>query len=206
MFTGLVQTVAMVADVQPAGSGSRLTVDCSGWSHEPVPGESIAVAGCCLTVAHKPAPGRLAFDVVAETLRCTTLGSLEIGSRVNLEHAARADSLLGGHIVQGHIDGVGEVVEVLRTDAERRLTIRPPADLAPLIPPKGSIAIDGVSLTIAAFNDSPEQPSFEIALIPTTLDQTTLGDSAAGDRCNIETDILARTVAHWLAQTAPTPR
>jgi riboflavin synthase len=202
MFTGLVQTVATIAEVQPTQSGCCLTVDCSGWDHDPALGASIAVAGCCLTVAQKPSPGLLVFDVVAQTLRCTTLGSLETGSRVNLEHAARADTLLGGHIVQGHIDGVGEIISVLSTDAEHRLTIQPPVELAPLIPPKGSIAIDGVSLTVAAFNSSPEQPSFEIALIPTTLEQTTLGECAAGDPCNLETDILARTVAHWLTQTS----
>lgn len=201
MFTGLIQSIGTVTAVEVRGADRRLVVDASGWGRHSVAGESISVAGCCLTVA--AAAESMSFDVVAETLRRTTLGSLHPGSRVNLEHALRLDSLLGGHLVQGHIDGVGEIVEATGAshaqagaEGERRLRILTPADLIPLIPPKGSIAVDGVSLTVAAVDDS----SFEVALIPTTICETTLGSLAPGDRCNIETDILARTVAHWLSR------
>lgn len=195
MFTGLVQSVGVIREIAPASTGSRLTIDAGAWRHRPERGESISVAGCCLTVAQEPRDGNLIFDVVAETLRRTTLGMRQTGDRVNLEHAARADTLLGGHIVQGHIDGVGEVVGVDSGD-EYRVRVAPPADLMELLPPKGSVAIEGVSLTIASVGDD----WFEVALIPTTLRDTTLGDLTIGDRCNLESDILARTVAHWLTR------
>ena len=196
MFTGLIQSVGILEESTPTAAGRRLVVDASGWAHEPSPGDSIAVAGCCLTVADQPREGRLVFDVVAETLRRTTIGDREPGDRLNLEHAARADTLLGGHIVQGHIDGVGIVASVTSGD-DHQIRIAPPVELLPLIPPKGSIAVEGVSLTIASVDDH----TFGIALIPTTLRDTTLGALEADARCNIETDILARTVAHWLERT-----
>ncbi len=185
-----------IRDLSPTETGRRLIVHAPGWSHHPSAGDSISVSGCCLTVAEPPQNGDLAFDVVTETLRRTTLGERAAGDCVNLEHASRADTLLGGHIVQGHIDGVAEVLTVTKGE-DWRVRLKPPADLIALIPPKGSIAIEGVSLTIAEVGDD----WFEIALIPTTLRETTLGELRAGMRCNLETDILARTVAHWLERT-----
>ncbi|RMH24635.1 MAG: riboflavin synthase [Planctomycetota bacterium] len=201
MFTGLVQAVGEVAEVAPAGAGRRLTLAAGAWAEAPAPGESIAVSGCCLTLAEPAVDGRLVFDVVAETLSRTTLGGLAPGARVNLERAARADSLLGGHIVQGHIDAVGRVEAVYADAGEHRVRFAAPAESVPLIVPKGSVAVDGVSLTVAAAGDT----WFEVALIPTTLRETTLGDLAEGAAVNIETDILARAVAHWLRSTRGRP-
>lgn len=210
MFTGLIQSVGVVREVSPAAVGVRLLIDSAAWRHHPASGDSVSVAGCCLTVVQEPgrprrlstavAPtGALSFEIVPETLHRTTLGQLVPGHRVNLEQAARAETLLGGHIVQGHIDGIGEVLRV-ESGREYRVRCRPPAELLPLIPPKGSIAVDGVSLTVASVGED----WFEIALIPTTLTLTTLGALRPGDACNIETDILARTVAHWLSRTRAT--
>lgn len=160
--------------------------------------------------------GVLAFDVVRETLDKTTLGGLREGAPVNLEHACRADTLLGGHIVQGHVDGVGRVVEVRDDPSDWRIVIEPPPGLLEFAAPKGSIAIDGVSLTIARLLPeraagaaslrapsadplSPHPPSrVEIALIPTTLERTTLGLTRVGDPCNLEMDCIAKQVVWWL--------
>lgn len=202
MFTGLVQAVGRVVEARPGTGGTvRLVVDGCGWPHRPELGESIAVNGCCLTVAEAGAAGTIAFDVVQETLRRTTLGGLRAGSAVNLERSLAAGDLMGGHTVQGHIDGVG-VVERVQTVGEWRVTIRPPGALMPYLAPKGSVAVDGVSLTVAGVTveRGGEQPegTFEVALIPTTLERTTLRDLKPGDRCNLESDILARTVVHYL--------
>src|SRR5262245_31080860 len=139
MFTGLVQSVGTVRSVEQSTSGARIIIDASGWSHRPAPGDSISVNGCCLTVAAPPGPANhLAFDAVAETLSKTTLSALAPGSRVNLEHAATASTLLGGHVVQGHVEGVGVVVNV-HTGRDWRLTVRPPAELMEFMVPKGSV-------------------------------------------------------------------
>ena len=178
-------------------TGARLVVGPRGCGHRPAEGDSISVSGCCLTVARgsDPARGRIAFDVIPETLGKTILGDLKPGSRVNLEHAVRADTLMGGHFVQGHIDGVGAVRRVQADEADWRIEIGAPAELMDCIIPKGSIALDGVSLTIAeVFKDG-----FGVALIPTTLELTTLGALKAGSRCNIETDMIARQVA-WVVK------
>lgn len=200
MFTGLVQAMGKVRAVQPAPAGVRLVVDGERWGHRPEHGDSISVSGVCLTVAPSdPRPGELAFDVVRETLDKTTLGSLREGSPVNLEHACRADTLLGGHIVQGHADGVGRVVEVRDDPADWRIVIEPPPALLEFAAPKGSIAIDGVSLTIARLLPEGGVPArVEIALIPTTLERTTLGLTRTGDRCNVEMDCIAKQVVWWV--------
>lgn len=199
MFTGLVETTGTVRSIDPSAAGVRLTIDPGGWAHRPTEGESIAVSGCCLTVAGVAAGGAIAFDVIPETLRMTILGGLTPGSRVNLEHSLRADSLLGGHFVQGHVDGVGEVVSVVKGE-EWRVRVRPPAGLMRFMAPKGSVALDGVSLTLADL--SVEEGWIEVALIPTTLEITTLGELAPGSRVNIEADILAKTVVHHLEHYA----
>ncbi|MCC6676184.1 MAG: riboflavin synthase [Phycisphaerales bacterium] len=196
MFTGLIEATGVIASITPSASGVRLVVRSPAWSHHPAVGDSISVSGCCLTVAAGPAgPGELLFDVVPETLAKTTLDGWRDGRRVNLEHAATASTLLGGHIVQGHVDGVGKVARLVQSP-EWRIRIRPPGELMEFIAPKGSVAVDGVSLTVADL--SPAEGWFEVALIPTTLDKTTLGALVAGDRCNLECDVLSKTIVHWL--------
>lgn len=190
MFTGLIQAVGRVASVERRASGVRLTIDAGAWGHRPGVGDSISVGGCCLTIAANQG-GLLGFDVVPETLTYTTIGGLGAGARVNLEHAATPTTLLGGHIVQGHVDGTG-VVESVQREPEWRVRIRPPAGLMVFLTPKGSVTVDGVSLTIAAINQS----SFEVALIPTTLEKTTLGELRESSRCNLEMDIIAKTIIH----------
>lgn len=198
VFTGLIQAVGRIVAIEPRAAGARLVVDPLGWDHRPMPGDSIAVNGCCLTVAESPGSGSgaLAFDVVAETLSRTTLGSLRPGGRVNLEHAVRADTLMGGHFVQGHVDGVARVARVQAVESDWRLMLLPPAGLLDYIVPKGSVTLEGVSLTVASLVDG----GFEVALIPTTLRLTTLGDLRAGDGVNIEADMLAKTVVHYLSR------
>ncbi len=194
MFTGLIQSVARVAKITPSPAGAHLEIDPAGWTHAPALGDSISIDGCCLTVAAITPGGCWCFDAVAQTLSVTTLGSLRAGSRVNLEHACRADTLLGGHIVQGHVDGVADVIRAQRDPADWRVRFRPQRELMECMAPKGSVAVSGVSLTIADVGDD----WFEVALIPTTLEKTNLGELREGSRCNIETDIIARTVVQWL--------
>jgi len=180
-------------------------IDANSWSHAPLAGESIAVNGCCLTVARTPSAGGglLEFDVVPETLARTTLGALSPGAAVNLEHAATPGTLLGGHVVQGHIDVVGRVTVIDTAGGEHVIRVEvpaAPAAAAECITPKGSVAIEGVSLTVASMDAGPGMGvwSLGVALIPTTLRETTLGNLRISDPVNIETDILARTVVHWL--------
>lgn len=182
-----------VTEARPTPAGIRLTIDPAGWDHRPEPGESVAVGGCCLTVAGTG--GTLSFDVVAETLSKTVLGTLTAGSPVNLERSVRASDLMSGHVVQGHVDGVGTVERVQRA-ADWRVWIRPPAPLMEYIVPKGSVCVDGVSLTIAGLGSGV----FEVALIPVTLEKTTLRTLDAGSRVNLEADVIAKTVVHWLRQ------
>lgn len=210
MFTGLIEHMGRVQRVAPTPAGVRLLIDPLAWAHHPALGESIAVNGCCLTVAEPPAhAGGLAFDVVPETLAKTTLASFRPGTPVNLEHAATPSTLLGGHIVQGHVDGVGEVVQIANSKGQRaneeavgewRVRVALARDLMAFVVPKGSIAVDGVSLTIASVD--PAAGWFEVALIPTTLAKTTLAGLAPGDRVNIECDATAKTIVHYLMHFA----
>lgn len=214
MFTGIVQARGRVVSVTANPFGRRLVVDVQGWNppHGPAArGDSICVSGVCLTVV-ETASATLGFDVVAETLARTTAGQWQPGTMVNLEPALTPSTPLGGHFMQGHVDGIGQVAEVYRGADECRMTVTPlncaesPSsggpgqgreafpDLMELIVPKGSIAIDGVSLTVASVGRS----DFQVALIPVTLEVTTLGAARPGDRVNLETDIISRTVVHWL--------
>ncbi len=210
MFTGLVQAVGKVRRVESRDFGVRFVVDPMGWDYQPSPGDSIAVNGCCLTVivparADEHSSERsFGFDVITETLQKTTLGTLQEGHRVNLEHAARADTLLGGHIVQGHIDGLGAIAAIQDDASDWRIRIEAPDSVMECVAPKGSITVEGVSLTVAAVESPQSGPPrwFEVALIPTTLDLTNLRDRRAGDRVNLETDILARQAVHWLRHYA----
>jgi riboflavin synthase len=199
VFTGLVQTVGSIGEVEARGSGIRLIVEASGWDHRPGLGESISVAGCCLTLA-AVSDGRMRFDVVQETLEKTTLGGFRGGSRVNLERSLRVGDLMGGHVVQGHVDGVGEVERVERSGGDYKVWVRPPRDLMRYMVPRGSICIDGVSLTLASVD--PTAGVVMVALIPTTLEVTTLGSLASGDRVNIEADAMAKTMVHYLEHFA----
>ena len=192
MFTGIVEHQGLVAALRQEPWGARLEVDPCGWPHAPRDGDSIAVNGCCLTVVGTPvAGGPLRFDVVPQTLGLTTVGALRAGDRVNLEHAATASTLLGGHLVQGHVDGIGEVLSVSEAGGEWRTRVGAPASVLPFLVERGSVAIDGVSLTVAALGDG----WLEVALIPATLAKTTLRGRLAGSRVNLEADAMAKMVA-----------
>lgn len=193
MFTGIVERSVPVVSSEPVAAGRRLVVavDWDDVKH----GESVAVNGVCLTVADRvPGPGgeprRLAFDVIAETLAKTSLGDLRAGDEVHVERSLRVGDRFDGHVVQGHVDGTARVTAVKADDADWRITLEPPADLARYVVPKGSVTLDGVSLTVAAVDG----PRFEVALIPTTLQITRLGRRVAGDRVNLECDVMTKTI------------
>lgn len=210
MFTGIIEEIGEITAISPSGDGWRLTVRAPKAAADAVHGESIAVSGVCLTVVASDADSFDA-DVMKQTLDVAALGDAAVGTRVNIEKAMPVGARLGGHIVQGHVDGVGTVLEVRPGAQWSVLRIGLPADLAPLVVDKGSISVDGTSLTVSAVSDPPpsgagpdEQQWFEISLIPETLAATTLGTRAVGDRVNLETDILARHVERLLAfRTAP---
>jgi len=188
MFTGLVEAVGQIVERQPQSGGARVRIG-TALASELAPGDSVAVNGVCLTVIALDADGFQA-DLGPETLRVTTLGSLDRGALVNLERPLRADSRFGGHFVQGHVDGVG-LVENLRQDADFHwLTMAFPAALAPYFVPKGSIAIDGISLTIAALDDE----WFDVQVIPHTWLHTTLSAARVGDALNLECDLVGKYV------------
>jgi riboflavin synthase len=190
MFTGIVLEVGTVS----AFDGSRLVVAAPETAADAQVGDSVAVAGVCLTVVEVE-EGRLAFDVVPETLSRAALGGLEPGDALNLEPSLRVGDRLGGHVVQGHVDAVGRVRSVAPEEESRRIWIdAPPAVLAYCIE-KGSIAVDGVSLTVAALDDD----GFEVALIPHTLAVTTLGRLEPGDELNLEADVLGKVVERLVA-------
>jgi len=193
MFTGLIETVGTVVAAEKAADTLRLRVDLGRAAEGVRPGDSICLSGVCQTVA--ALDGAVAvFDAVAETLARTTLGGWRAGTRVNVEQSLRPGDRLGGHFVAGHVDGTGRVVESRRRDGGWWLRVETPADLAPEIAPKGSIAIDGVSLTVVEAGP----PALSVTLIPTTLGATTLADLRPGDVVNIETDLLAKYVRRAL--------
>ncbi|HEY7017363.1 MAG TPA: riboflavin synthase [Gaiellaceae bacterium] len=194
MFTGIVRERGRVVAAERNGEGLRLRVEAGKTAGEANPGDSVAVAGCCLTVTAAD-PGALEFDAVPETIARTNLGRLETGKEVNLEPALRAGEPLGGHFVQGHVDGVGEVVSLASEGDGARLRVKLEPSLLRYCVEKGSVALDGVSLTIAALG-----PDWvEIALVPFTLEHTTLARLEAGDGVNVEVDLLAK-YAERLAQ------
>jgi riboflavin synthase len=196
LFTGLIEAVGEVQEARPAGAELDLAVDLGGLAVRPSPGDSIALAGCCCTVT------RLAgtigwFRLSEETLRRTWLGSAGPGRRLNLEDAVRAGEPLGGHFVQGHVDGVGEVVRPVGAGGGEWV-VRVPGPLLRYCVAKGSIALDGVSLTIAALRG----PELTIAIIPHTAVATTIGGLPAGAALNVEADVLAKHVERLLAEGA----
>ena len=181
-----------------AFDGSRLVVGAPETAGSVAVGDSVSVAGVCLTVV-EAGEGRLAFDVVPETLSRTALGGLAADDRVNLESALRVGDPLGGHVVQGHVDAVGRIRSVAPEGDSRRVWVDAPETIVRYCLEKGSIAVDGVSLTVAALDDR----GFEVALIPHTLSVTTLGGLEPGDEVNLEVDVLAKVVERLLAARLP---
>lgn len=196
MFTGLIEDVGAVESVEAGAGGARIRI-ATRLGAEVAAGDSVAVDGACLTAARADAGG---FEVEAmnETLAVTSLGGLEPGSHVNLELAVRASDRLGGHIVQGHVDGVGEVVAVEEDGFARRLRVALPPELLRYVVEKGSIALDGVSLTVAALGEDWA----EVSLVPETLERTGLGEAAPGGRLNVECDVVAKYVERIMGPLA----
>ena len=194
MFTGIVEELGVVEAIEDQGDAVRLTVRGPHVTVDARLGDSISVNGCCLTVAQKDGETFTA-DVMRETLDKTSLGALAAGSRVNLERAVTATTRLGGHIVQGHVDGTGSVVRREPSEHWEVVEVSLPADLSRYLVDKGSITVDGVSLTVSAVADE----WFEVSLIPTTLELTTLGRKGVGDAVNLEVDITAKYIEKLLA-------
>lgn len=205
MFTGIVEELGTIHAVEDQSDAIRLTVRAETVLDDVHLGDSIAVNGCCLTVTEvgaSGADGRVDLwtaDLMQETLSRTSLAGVQPGDRVNLERAVTADKRLGGHIVQGHVDGVGEVLARTLSEHWEVVEISLPAELAPFLVEKGSITVDGVSLTVVDVTDA----SFTVSLIPETLARTTLGFRAPGDRVNLETDVIAKHVAKLVRAYLP---
>ena len=198
MFTGIIEAVGKVVGVEPTGDLTRLAVEAAAICEGVAVGDSIAVNGVCLTVTLVTSE-RLSFDAVRETLECTALSRLTAGSRVNLERAVRAGGRLDGHIVQGHVDGTGRVRDLVREGEDVRLFVECSPDVADFLVEKGSVAIDGVSLTVVG----AEEKGFAVALIPHTLANTTLGGLAPRDSVNLEADVLGKYVKRYLERVLP---
>jgi riboflavin synthase len=197
MFTGIISDVGQIIDIQPSGELNRIRIESAYGSEAIAIGASIANSGACLTVVAVEPGGRgstIAFDVGAETLAVTTLRHWRAGGRVNLERSLKVGDELGGHMVSGHVDGIAEIVSRRDFDGMAHFRFRAPKDLAKFIAVKGSVALDGTSLTVNAV----EGASFEVLLIPHTLKVTTWGDRKAGDTVNIEVDQMARYAARLM--------
>lgn len=198
MFTGIVERTGIIRATRPVAGGHRLSVDVGQSADDCAPGASICVSGVCLTVAAVMGH-TVDFDVVAETLEKSTLGNRRVGDAVNIELSLRAGDRIDGHFVQGHVDGTATVDRIEKSRGRHDLWFDPDSQVRTYIVPKGSVAIDGVSLTIAAV----ESRRFSVAIIPTTLQRTTLSTLSVGDLVNIETDIIVRTIVHHLSELAP---
>lgn len=195
MFTGIVQAVGRVAAVEARGGDLRLAIAASDFAGTDIAlGDSIAISGCCLTVVARDGDV-LQFDASNETLALTTLGALRVGDGVNLEPALRLADRLGGHLVSGHVDGMGRIAAITPDARSQRWRIEVPTALLRFIAGKGSVCVDGVSLTVNAVAAS----GFEVNLIPHTVTHTTFADRRVGDRVNIEVDLLARYVARLVS-------
>jgi riboflavin synthase len=198
VFTGIIEEIGQVAHVEPRGDSAVLAIRAHAITDDLRHGASIAVNGVCLTVTGWTADGpgvEVAFDVMAETMKRSVIGGLQVGDPVNLERALRADARLDGHVVQGHVDGTGVVLSRTSGDAWDSVRFGLSAELARYVAEKGAIAIDGVSLTVTAVG----RDWFEVGLIPETLRATTLGAKQPGDPVNLEVDVLAKYVARLLA-------
>ncbi|GIH96704.1 riboflavin synthase [Planobispora siamensis] len=198
MFTGIIEELGEISSVEPLRDAARLAVRGKVVTADAGHGDSIAVNGVCLTVVDVDGEVFTA-DVMKETLDRSSLGALRPGSRVNLERAVRADQRLGGHIVQGHVDGTGELLSREPAEHWEVVRISLPAGLNRYVVEKGSIAVDGVSLTVAGVDDE----SFSVSLIPTTLELTTLGAKQPGDPVNLEVDVIAKHVEKLVGAYVP---
>ncbi|TJZ72882.1 riboflavin synthase [Chitiniphilus eburneus] len=202
MFTGIVEAVGTIECVEPFAGGVRLTVAAPGLDFSDIAlGDSITHNGACMTVTELLPDARFTIDVSDESLRCT-VGLDREGGRVNLEKALQVTARLGGHLVSGHVDGIGDVVRFAPVGENRELVVRAPATLARYLAVKGSVVVNGVSLTTNDVRDVPGGCEFSINLIPHTLANTTLGDLAEGAQVNLEIDLIARYVERMLALEA----
>ncbi|HEY5855849.1 MAG TPA: riboflavin synthase [Aldersonia sp.] len=193
MFTGIVEELGEVVEKQDLGDSARFTLRGPLVTSDAGHGDSIAVNGVCLTVVDV-LDGAFTADVMAETLNRSSLGALEVGSRVNLERAAALNSRLGGHLVQGHVDGTGRIVSRSPSEHWEVVRISLPEQIARYVVEKGSITVDGISLTVSGLGAEDGEDWFEVSLIPTTLELTTLGGSAVGTPVNLEVDVIAKYV------------
>ena len=200
MFTGIVEELGHVVEIEHGADSARLTVHGPLVTSDAAHGASISVNGVCLTVVEH-GQGRFVVDVMAETLRRSSLATATSGAPVNLERAMPADGRFGGHVVQGHVDGTAQVVSREPGDRWEVVTFTLPPALSAFVVEKGSITVDGVSLTVSALDDAAG--TFSVSLIPTTLDLTTLGRRGPGDVVNLEVDVIAKYVQRLLAATTP---
>lgn len=210
MFTGIVEELGTVARIERAEGHARLWIDCASVLSDATVGDSISVNGCCLTVAEQELEadgrGRWAADLMAETLRATALGDLAEGDPVNLERAMASTTRFGGHLVQGHVDAVGEVTGRDEQPGTVFLTFRAPSEVVRYLVPKGSVTVDGTSLTVVDVADAADGAgTFRVGLIPHTLAVTVLGGRQPGDRVNLEADVVAKYVERLLAGGVRTP-
>ena len=201
MFTGLIEAPVPVRALAPQGSGARLILDAPDVPADAPPwdprlGESLSVSGCCLTLIELGDDGSLAFDLSAETLSLTWFGDLEPGRRVNIERSVRLQDRLGGHLVSGHVDGVGTISAIEDSgDGGQLFTFDTPDAFARYLVPKGSVSVDGISLTIV----DPRDSRFDVAIIPETLVRTSLGTADVGQRVHLEADQIGKWVERLLA-------
>jgi riboflavin synthase len=200
VFTGLVAATGTVREADRSEAGTRLAIEAGPLAAELAEGDSVAVNGVCLT-ATRVGGGSFSADVMVETLDRSSLGPLAAGDRVNLELPLRASDRLGGHVVQGHVDGVGEVRSVTEDGFARLVEVAAPPELLRYVVDKGSIAVDGVSLTVSAI----AADAFTVSLIPETLERTTLGDAVPGRAVNLEVDVLAKYVEKLTSRTVEVP-
>lgn len=199
MFTGLVESVGTIAARSVSGGAGKLVVKPGVKLDGLKKGDSIAVNGACLTLEKEDAAGKLVFHTLAETLKRSNLGSLKVGGKVNLERAMRLGDRIGGHLVSGHVDCVGKLLSLGKAGADVELSVATPEQLQPYLIEKGSVAIDGVSLTIASLSEG----SFSVRLIPTTLEATALRFRKPGEALNLEGDLIGKYVLRQLRYAAP---
>jgi riboflavin synthase len=204
VFTGIIEELGEIVAIEPLPDAARLTVRGPLVTSDAAHGASIAVNGVCLTVIDASGSaslerGEFTADVMAESLKRSSLGDLGVGDRVNLERPMSADGRFGGHIVQGHVDGTGTVLRREPSENWELVTVSLPADLARYVVQKGSITVDGISLTVSDLQDGADGPAFTVSLIPATLAQTTLGVKQAGARVNLEVDVIAKYTERLLA-------
>lgn len=199
MFTGIVEELGEVTDRDVLSDAARLTIRGAVVTADAGHGDSIAVNGVCLTVAELLPGGLFTADVMGETLDRSNLGELQVGSRVNLERAAAVNSRLGGHIVQGHVDGTGQIVARAPSEHWEVVRIEIPAEVARYVVEKGSITVDGISLTVSGLGSDPRD-WFEVSLIPTTRELTTLGQAPIGTQVNLEVDVIAKYVERLMSR------